>query len=246
MALSVKKNRPVFLSIIVPCFNEQDNIELLLKRFKQVIKKLPIEVILVDNGSSDDTGKVIKNSLMHYPFAKMVTVKKNIGYGNGILQGLKQGKGEYLGFTHADLQTDPADVAEAFKIIRSSTGSVFVKGLRRGRKLSDRLFSLMMSAYTSCVLGKIFTEINAQPTIFPASLYKSFKNPPKDFSLDLYIYSWAKAKGIKIKRLSVEFIPRLRGQSSWNTSLKSRIKLSKRAMSYTKELKKRLNDLRSA
>src|SRR3989338_8466712 len=95
------------LSTIVPCYNEAANIPLILERFKQGIGKNEIEVILVNNGSTDDSKTVLTKMLPQYPFARSIDVAVNQGYGYGILSGLRQARGEFLGWTHADLQTDP-------------------------------------------------------------------------------------------------------------------------------------------
>ena len=105
------------LSIVVPCYNEEENLPLILKRFSEVIGERDIEVVLVNNGSTDNSGAVFEELLPSYPFAKLVNVPVNRGYGYGILQGLKEASGDYLGWTHADMQTDPADVVKAYGMI---------------------------------------------------------------------------------------------------------------------------------
>ncbi|MDD6237249.1 MAG: glycosyltransferase family 2 protein, partial [Clostridiales bacterium] len=108
------------ISIVVPCYNEAENIPLILERFGEVIKTDEVEVILVNNGSTDNSAAVLEELLQKYPFAKTVLVPVNQGYGYGILQGLDSAQGEYIGWTHADMQTDPADVLKALEIIRGS------------------------------------------------------------------------------------------------------------------------------
>ena len=56
------------LSIVVPCYNEEENIPLLLKRFDDVAKGEDMEVILVDNGSTDGSAQMFANLLPDYPF----------------------------------------------------------------------------------------------------------------------------------------------------------------------------------
>ena len=80
------------LSIVVPCYNEEQNIPLILERFGEVITREDIEVILVDNGSTDDSALVLAELLPKYPFAKTSRVEVNQGYGYGILHGLKDRK----------------------------------------------------------------------------------------------------------------------------------------------------------
>lgn len=131
-------------SIVVPCYNEEENIPLLLKRFEEVIKRDDMEVILVDNGSTDGSARVLSELVPGYAFARTVSVEVNQGYGYGILQGLKECRGEYIGWTHADLQTDPGDIVRALELIEKERGLVFVKGNRKGRPLFDVFFTVGM------------------------------------------------------------------------------------------------------
>ena len=125
-------------SIVVPCYNEEKNIPLILKRFAKVIRTENIEVILIDNGSRDGTDKVLSELIPKFSFAKCVTVPENKGYGYGILQGLAATSGDYIGWTHADMQTDPKDVMKAFHIIeKKDSMNLFVKGRRRNRSILD-------------------------------------------------------------------------------------------------------------
>lgn len=196
------------LSIVIPCYNERDNIPLLLEGFGQAMARScvncpAIEVVLVDNGSTDGSDKVIRELLPRYPFARTLRVEVNQGYGYGILQGLDSCRSDYIGWTHADLQTDPNDVIKAYSLITQE--DMFVKGRRRGRPLSDQFFTTGMSVFESLYLGAGLYDINAQPNIFPRNFYESWKNPPYDFALDLYALYMAKKK--KIKRVLIYTSP---------------------------------------
>ena len=71
------------LSVVVPCYNEEKNIPLIVKRFDE-IKIEEVELVLVDNGSTYNTKDVINEFVQKYPYIKIVHIKKNIGYGYGI------------------------------------------------------------------------------------------------------------------------------------------------------------------
>ncbi len=228
------------LSIVVPCYNEKDNIPLILDRFNEVIKGRNIDVILVNNGSADGSQKVMETLIPKYMFARMVVVEKNKGYGYGILQGLKAADGDYLGWTHADMQTDPKDVVRAYDYIANKKeNNLFVKGNRRGRPFFDVFFTNGMSLFESIYFGVPLSDINAQPNIFPKSFYEGWDNPPWDFSLDLYVYYKARKEKMHIVRFPVRFTKRIYGESKWNTSLKSKLKFIKRTLLFSFELKKR-------
>ena len=228
------------LSVVVPCYNEEKNIPLILERFGQLIKRDDIEVILVNNGSTDGSAKVLEELLPKYPFAKTTLVTVNQGYGYGILQGLKECSGEYIGWTHADMQTDPKDILKALHIIEKVKMPVYVKGNRKGRPFFDTFFTMGMSLFETCYLHKPLYDINAQPNLFPKTFYENWKNPPYDFSLDLYALYMARVKGLKVIRFPVLFPERIHGESKWNTGLCAKRKFIKRTLAFSVELKKRI------
>ncbi|WP_394884849.1 glycosyltransferase family 2 protein [Clostridium butyricum] len=228
------------LSIIVPCYNEEKNIPLILERFNSVINREDIEVILVNNGSKDNSEKVIWKLLPRYKFAKTMLVDINQGYGYGILQGLKLASGEYIGWTHADMQTDPQDVITALEIIEKHENSkyLFVKGNRKNRPLFDQFFTSGMSLFESLYLGKSLYDINAQPNIFHRSFYESWIDPPYDFSLDLYALYLARKNNFNVERFNVIFPERIHGESSWNSGFLSKWKFIKRTIGFSIKLKR--------
>lgn len=226
------------LSVVVPCYNEEENIPLILERFGEVIKREDIEIILVNNGSTDNSARILAELLPKYPFAKTVLVEVNQGYGYGILQGLYMCQGEYIGWTHADMQTDPADIMRALEIIERERGLVFVKGNRKGRPLFDVFFTVGMSLFDICYLHKKLYDINAQPNIFPKIFFQEWVLPPYDFSLDLYALYMARKKGLKVVRFPVLFPERIHGQSKWNTGLKAKWKFIKRTVDFSVKLKR--------
>ena len=240
IAAAVKKTKPK-LSVVIPCYNEAKNIPLLLERIAGVVPP-GVEVILVDNGSRDESARVLARLLPKFKFARSITVPINQGYGYGILQGLKSARSDYIGWTHADLQTDPQDIFKGLSLIENEgeKGFLFIKGLRQGRPLFDRFFTWGMGVFETIYLRCPLWDINAQPTIFHRSLYDSWKNPPHDFSLDLYAMYTAKKRNFAIHRFAVLFPERIHGVSSWNTGLAAKWKFIKRTLDFSFRLKKTL------
>lgn len=228
------------LSVIVPCYDEERNIPLILEKFNGIMGGRDMEVILVDNGSTDQTAEVLNELLPKYPFARSIAIPVNKGYGHGILQGLEGAKGDFVGWTHADMQTDPEDVARAYDILEENEWDrdLFIKGNRKGRNPLDYFFTLGMGLFESAYLGKMLFDINAQPNIFPREFYKSWENPPLDFALDLYAFYMARARGLRVIRFPVRFPPRIYGESHWNTGMREKWKLIKRIVSFSRSMKK--------
>jgi glycosyltransferase involved in cell wall biosynthesis len=224
---------------VIPCYNEGESLPLLLERCSRVVSQRDIEVIIVDNGSTDNSQKILNRLLPDYPFVLLVHVEKNKGYGHGILEGLKSASGDILSWTHADLQADPGDVINGLKFFESSEAPdrLFVKGKRYGRNFADVFFTVGMSIFETLLLRTSMWDINAQPNMFHRSFYETWSEPPIDFSLDLYVYYMAKKRKLDLKRFPVFFGKRAHGVSSWNINPAAKFHFIKRTLGYSFSLK---------
>ena len=221
-------------SIVIPCYNEEDNLEILFNSIQPLSNK-NLQIILVDNGSTDNSSKILKILSQKIPIQnlKIISIKKNLGYGDGIIKGLNQADGDFLGWTHADLQTDINDIITGFKLIKDSLETTIIKGKRTNRGIFDNIFTTLMSIICTVILKKSFSDINAQPKIFRQSFYLQIRaGAPTDFSLDLYLLFMAKKLKYSIIDFPVFFNKRIHGEAKGGGSIKTKLKLSIRTFSY--------------
>lgn len=231
------------LSLVIPCYNEARSLPALATRCAELTATDPdIEVILVDNGSIDDTREIMTQVLAGKANVRSVRVDVNTGYGAGILAGLAAATGDILGWTHADLQTDPMDALTAFNVFKATDqpDQLFVKGLRYGRRFADVVFTHGMSVFETLLLSRPLRDINAQPNLFSRAFYERWGAAPADFSLDLFVYASAKAMGLKVKRFPVLFAPRVHGVSSWNVDWAAKRRFIQRTMDFSFRLRRTL------
>lgn len=228
-------------SLVIPCYNEAENLPLLLERCSEVLDDRT-EVVLVDNGSTDESPDVLAAKLPDFPRCRSVRVEVNQGYGFGILSGLRAAEGDVLGWTHADMQTDPNDAMVGFAKFDDDADptKVFVKGRRYGRPASDVVFTVGMAAFESTLLRTRMWDINAQPTLFHRAFFETWDEPPHDFSLDLYAYYNAKQQGLAFQRFPVHFGERAHGHSKWNINWKAKVKFIRRTVDYSLALRRNL------
>lgn len=227
-------------SLVIPCYNEAANLPLLLERCKDLGAREGIEVILVDNGSTDDSPAVLERLLPAYPGCRSVRVEVNQGYGFGILSGLRAARGDILGWTHADMQTDPQDALAGLASFGADPDRVFVKGRRYGRPAMDVLFTVGMSFFETVLLAKPMWDINAQPTLFSRRFFETWASPPHDFALDLYAYYQARVQRLAVHRFPVRFGPRAHGVSHWNVNWAAKKKFIRRTVDFSLDLKRNL------
>ena len=174
------------LSIVFPAYNEEKNLTLLISGIKKYLNDSDIEIIIVENGSFDNSKKILKEQKNEMHNLKIVYLDKNKGYGGGILKGLNEAKGEYIGYAHADMQYHPKDFFKLKNIIiKNKKNNLFIKGTRKGRGILDAIFTFGMSILETLIFNKILWDINAQPNIFHKSLLNKIENPPDNFLFDL-------------------------------------------------------------
>jgi|694.fasta_scaffold69049_4 glycosyltransferase involved in cell wall biosynthesis len=236
------------LSIIFPCYNESENLLSLFNELEDIKKKninLNIEFVIVNNGSTDITSNIIRNNFQkkHY---KIINIKKNIGYGNGVIKGVLTATGKVIAWTHADMQCSVHDVIKLYKKyeIKLLKTNCVVKGLRKKRPLFDSIFSFFMSIFCSCIFFQKLKDVNAQPKVFNKKFIKFLKKSPKDFSLDLYFLYIANKNNFKIFTYPVYFNNRSAGSSKGGGSFFGKLKLTFKTLIYIINLK--INEYNSA
>ena len=97
-----------------------------------------------------------------------------------------------------------------------------------------------MGAFETAILQKPLWDINAQPTLFSKTFFETWKNPPHDFSLDLFAYYMACDQGLIVEKFPVNFGKRAHGVSRWNVNWKAKMKFIRRTVDYSLTLSKQL------
>jgi len=211
------------LSIVIPSYNEIKNIPILIDKYREEKGDVNFQLVIVDNGSSDGTAEYLKQKCSMNKFLKVVTVKRNIGYGYGINEGLKACDADIIGWSHGDLQCSPKDVFRAYEVFRSygenDWSELLVKGHRINRNSMPQFIADVLRLLATLILFKRFDDINAQPKIFPRKLIDTFMRPPRGFSYDLYVQYKALKMGYQMEKFEVIFEDRKFGVSKSASSI---------------------------
>ena len=137
----------MLLSLVIPTYNESKNIPYLFNEIQYLQKTNNFEVIIVNNGSFDDSANKINENLFKIKSYKIVNIKKNIRFGNGIKQGLLNCTSKHVCYTHGDLQINLSACIVAYNIFKKSDQEIYVKSRRVNRKAVDYVFTFLMSLF---------------------------------------------------------------------------------------------------
>jgi glycosyltransferase involved in cell wall biosynthesis len=168
------------ISVIIPCFNEENTIIEILKKVNKQKKNFDIEVIISDDGSTDRTINLLDENIDLYD--KLVKNKNNLGKGSAIKKGLEITKGDIIIFQDADLEYDPNDYGKLIKPFIENQADV-VYGSRFLGSSAQRViyYSHRVANFLITSLVNIFTNINYSDV---ETGYKVFRKSILD-SIDL-------------------------------------------------------------
>lgn len=202
------------LSIVMPCYNEEEILRYTLEKLVSAFdeSEYQLELIAVDNGSTDSTGSIIQELSEQHPAITLHRINVNNGYGNGILEGIKVASASWVGMIPADGQVDAADVLRLFEAVLSSDGNVVGKVRRRFRM--DGLLRKIISSFFNLFVKSLWPtldsiDVNGSPKILPASLLKLMNLQSTNWLLDMELM--IKAHYLKVDILELNVFARMRG-----------------------------------
>ena len=206
------------LSIIVPLYNEEENLAPLHEGLVEELSMLglPYEIILVDDGSEDDTVAEAVHLARLDPQIRLVKLRRNYGQTAAMAAGIEHARGDVVITMDGDLQTDPADIALMLEQI--DAGYDIVVGWRYERQddlLSRTLPSRMANWLIAKVIGIPLHDTGCPLKAFRTSLIKQI---PLYAEMHRFIPAMASIAGARITEIKVRHHPRRFGESKYGLS----------------------------
>jgi len=197
-------------SIIVPAYNEEDNIFPLTDLFANELTQ-DYEVIIVDDGSSDKTYELLQQISQKYKFIKIVKHKRNLGKTEAIISGAMAASGEYILVFDADMQYSVTDIPRFFAELEK--GADMCVGWKQG-KYEKRFVSNIYNYSARKIFGLKVHDINAIKA-FRKELLWEIVSLRKDWHR--YLVPLAQDKGYVIRELQVQLHPRFAGKPKYQS-----------------------------
>ena len=213
------RKRMALLSVIVPCYNEEENVkyfydELMKNQPFFEKKKLDVEIIYVDDGSKDKTVEEVKKLREKAENVHLISFSRNFGKEAGIYAGFQKAKGDYVVMMDADLQDPPSLLPEMFSYIDQGYDSVATRRVSRKGEPPIRSFFARM-------FYKLMNKISQADIVDGARDYRLMTRQVVDSILSMCeynrfskgIFGWV---GYKTKWLEYENVERVHGETKWN------------------------------
>jgi glycosyltransferase involved in cell wall biosynthesis len=193
---------------VVTCFNEEEvlanTVNRVLRGFENT--SINLELVLVDNGSTDSTGQIIDALIAGGAPATKAIVEVNEGYGKGVLCGMRAAHGRFVGLLCADGQVDTQDLVRIYDIAANAKRPCMTKVRRRFRMdgLTRKVVSTIYNIGTTILFGNLGSiDINGNPKIIPRDYLERMNLTSKDWFLDAEIMIKAKRLNLPVLELNV-------------------------------------------
>ncbi len=202
------------ISVVIPVFNEEDNLEALLKELVPCLDKqnMRYEVICVNDKSTDNSLAILQKLKEKYPFLRVITHSINCGESAAEATGFKVARGEMILTMDADLQNDPADIP---LFIEALTDEIdVVCGIRRKREDSviKRISSKVANKFRNFITGDNISDAGC-----------TYRLIRKRALIELFVFNGMhrflptilKWQGFRIKEIYINHRPRVAGKSKY-------------------------------
>ncbi|WP_282161408.1 glycosyltransferase family 2 protein [Ulvibacterium marinum] len=202
---------PLLLSVVVPLYNEEDNVALLTQKIHESLVGYTYQIIYVDDFSKDNTRKVIKD--LNDNKVHLVELKKNYGQSLALAAGLDYAEGEYIITMDGDLQNDPSDIPQMLHFAVNEDFDV-VTGIRQKRK--DSLVKKIPSKIANFLVRRV-TKLDIKDNGCALKVFT------RDIAKELNLYGemhrfitlLAHLEGAQIKQVPVKHHARHAGVSKY-------------------------------
>lgn len=205
------------LSIVIPVYNEEENIKILHEKIRESIDplKMDYEIIFVDDGSTDNTLKILEEIQSKDPNILVLSLRRNFGQTAAFAAGFDFARGDVIVTMDGDLQNDPADIPKLLELIKDND---LVSGWRKKRKdpfFSRRLPSIIANWLISNVTGVKLHDYGCSLKAYRRDVIKNLKLYGEMHRFIPAVASWY---GVRVAEVETTHHPRVRGKSKYGIS----------------------------
>lgn len=205
------------ISVVLPAYNEEANLWSALNDALSYLKTLkdPWELIVVDDGSSDDTAKIAADFVKHHRRIKIISHQQNLGYGRSLSDGFEASNYNFVFFTDSDRQFDLKALDIMWPVAKTGVIDLVI-GYRLNRKdpFTRRFLSRCYNILADILFDLDVKDIDCAFKIFKRGIFKKIKIESDNFFVNTEILAKARYFRYKILEVGVTHFPRKAGKST--------------------------------
>ena len=214
MKPSIEQNEQIEISVVVPVYNEEGNLPVLIPALVEVLKNLgrSYEMIFVDDGSSDESRRILKEMASEHASLRILRFKENRGLSTALVAGMREARGEIIVTLDSDLQNDPADIPQLLECLDHYD---MATGWRQKRE--DTWLKKISSKIGNAVRNWLSGE-NIQDSACTLRAFKKecIQEIPVFNGMHRFLSTLVKMRGFGIIEVPVAHHPRRFGKSKYN------------------------------
>jgi len=210
-----RENHKIDISVVVPVYNEEENLPVLIPQIAEVLRPLgkTYEMIFVDDGSTDRSRRLLKEMISQYPQMRILGFKKNCGETAAGAAGLKEARGKSVITIDADLQNDPRDIPTLLEYLKNYD---MVTGWRQKREDSwvKRITSKIANRIRNWLSGETIRDSGCT---FRAYKRECLQNLKLYKGMHRFMPTLVKMEGFRVIEIPIAHHPRKFGVSKYTT-----------------------------
>jgi glycosyltransferase involved in cell wall biosynthesis len=205
----------VSISVFFPCYNEQENVGRTVEKALNVLEKLnaDFEVIIVDDGSSDDTGRIANEIAARHGRVKVVHHKRNLGYGAALQSGFKTATKELVFYTDGDGQFDINEMPPLLRLMEQYD-IVSCYRLNRRDSIIRKINGWCWTRLVCMMFGLKIRDIDCAFKLYKREIFDKIELSSTGALIDAEILARAVRKGYRITQRGVHHYPRTAGKQT--------------------------------
>jgi len=220
-----RSQAPPEVSVVIPVFNEAENLPELLDRVEAALQGRGFELVLVDDGSDDDSATCIEALAQHRPWLRPVLLIRNYGQSTALQAGFDAARGRFIATLDGDLQNDPADIPGLLQILAERPDIDLVSGWRKDRQdaaVSRRLPSRIANRLIARVTGIQLKDNGCALKVYRREVIERLRLYGEQHR---FIVALAVEAGARLLEVPVRHHPRTRGKSKYGIDRTVRVLL---------------------
>lgn len=215
-------NKLSSLSVVLPCFNDEHAISLLIKQLVSLLPKVcrQYEIVVVNDGSSDNSKEILEKARQTTSLLQVITHKQNLGYGAALASGFKKASKEFIFYTDGDGQYDVGELSKLIAAFDKDTDMVSGFKLNRSDPWFRKIIGAVYNQFVKLLFQLKIKDVDCDFRLFRRKILQGLSFRITSGAFDAELIKKLQDRNVRIKEMGVHHYPRKFGPSQFFSPLR--------------------------